>query len=216
MLAVRQRREVLAATLPTKLMTECFCASCGEKVTPTPTVDPFAICLECVKGHRFFVMPEGPLYNPKSAKPASAQFPEVEGRSREQIAIFWLSDPVARGILNQQLAELLRTILEPRSIDMSFRFAYCPLCASRVSGNVGNDAWVDEIHCLDGHRWGERSGNLSHNFEGTWVRMQAERTDDVVRGLVTAWLTDRRVLKPYLHHTVRRVLEGSVFGRGVA
>lgn len=185
-------------------------------MVPTTTVDPFAICLKCINGHRFFVTPAGPLYDPKSAKPASAQFPELEGKSPEQVAIFWLSDPVARSILNPQLAELLRTILEARSIDVSFRFMYCPICASKVSGNVGNDAWVDEVHCADGHRWGERSGDLSHNLEGTWFRMHAERTDDVVRTLVSGWLTDRRVLKPYLHRSVRHVLEESVFGRGVS
>src|SRR5262245_35090349 len=148
-----------AATLPAELSGKCYCPSCSGELSRAKTVDPWAICLACPSGHRFFVMPEGPLAV-ETADAASAHFPELDAQEPAQVAAFWLSNTRARSILNEQLAELLRTILEDRSPSDSLRFSFCPICCAELAEYEQPDIWVRGLRCIHSHAWAERGGQL--------------------------------------------------------
>jgi hypothetical protein len=174
-----------------------------------------AVCLACPAGHRFFVMPEGPLAV-ETAKAASAQFPELEHLRPEQVAAFWLSDSVARSILNEQLAELLRVILEARSRSNSLHFSYCPICGGGLSEYVQPDIWVRGLRCSQGHSWAERGGRLGCALGSTRFGLCAEPSESVVRQLVSCWLKGNPQLDTNLHRSVRQVLAAYIFASGAA
>ena len=204
-----------AASVPDKLRTECYCPSCRGELSPSATVDPFAVCLSCPTGHRFFVMPEAPLAL-ETAKASSSRFPELEHREPQQVATFWLSDPAARSILNEQLAELLRIILEASARSDSLRFSYCPICGGALSEYEQPDIWVRGLRCSEGHAWAERGGRLGCVLAGIRVGLCAEPSEAVVRQLVSGWLNGNPHLDSNLHDSVRQVLAGSIFGEGAA
>jgi hypothetical protein len=202
---------VRVASIPEEIRTKC--PSCGAALAQSETVDPYAICLACPTGHRFFVMPEGPLAI-ATATAAAAHFPGLERRNRKQVAEFWLSDPSARRLLNQQLAELLRTILEARSRDEALRFHYCPVCGGELSEYDQPDIWVRGLRCSQNHSWAERGGRLGSLSIG--LALHAEPSAAVVRQLVSGWLKGNPQLDSNLHESVRRVLASSELGEGAA
>ena len=204
-----------AASVPEQLRSRCYCPSCGGELTCAETADPLAICLACPSDHRFFVMPEGPLAV-ETAKAASAHFPELEHQEPEQVAAFWLSDSVARSILNEQLAELLRVILEARSTSNSLPLSYCPICGGGLSEYEQPDIWVRGLRCSHGHSWAERGGRLGSVLGSTGFALRAEPSESVVRQLVSGWLKGNPHLDTNLHRSVRQVLAASIFGRGAA
>ncbi len=111
-------------------MSSLHCPACGQPLHVAPCADPRAICLACTQDHRYFVQPEGPLVQ-ESATAAAAEFSELNGKPLAEVASFWLSDPRARSILNEQLAELLRTILDGRTAEAEHDPSYCPICRGR-------------------------------------------------------------------------------------
>jgi len=201
---------VQAASLPEELRTRSHCPSCGGGLTRSVTADPWAICLSCPADHRFFVMPAAPLAL-ETARAASAHFPELEGRQPAEIASFWLSDPFCRSILNEQLAELLRAILEARPRSDSPRFLRCPLCGTELSEYDQPDVWVRGLRCARDHTWAERGGRLDGVVTSAPFSLRAEPSDGVVRQLVAGWLSGNPQLGSDLHESVRNVLASSVF-----
>jgi hypothetical protein len=157
-------------------------------------------------------MPEAPLAV-ETAKAAFAHFPELEHQDSDQVAAFWLSDPSARNILNEQLAELLRVILECRSASGSLPFSYCPICGAALSEYKQPDIWVRGLRCSQGHTWAERGNRLGCVLGNTRFDLRAEPSEPVVRQLVSGWLKGNPYIDSNLHRTVHQVLAGSIYGR---
>ena len=200
------------ASLPEELLAECYCPECGGDLAPAKTVDPWAICLSCQAGHRFFVMPEPPHYG-EGAEASSAQFPQLKGKGPEAVATFWLTDPAARSMLNEQLAELLRVILEASSVSASLSFSYCPFCGGALTEYEQPDIWVRGLRCPSNHSWAERGGRLSCLLRGFAYRIHTELSDKVARQAVSAWLGGNPHLDPNLHESVRWVLADWMEGK---
>jgi hypothetical protein len=198
-----------AASIPDELGGISYCPTCSESLSPAFSRDPFAICLACHMGHRFFVMPQPAGREAENA--AFASFPSLQNQSLDQVASFWLTDPRARSILNEQLAMLLRVFLEGNARVDPLRFAFCPVCRGELS-DVGNDVWVQGRDCPSGHRWGERGGHLGCPVRGKFpFALCAEPSRSVVQQLISGWLNDGRHTRSYMHSSVRGVLEGFVF-----
>jgi hypothetical protein len=191
-----------AAKFPEQLRAECHCPSCGDDLRPSNCVDPWTICLSCARGHRFFIMPQPPLSG--DAVTDTATVPSMSGLSPGAIANFWLSDPTARSLLNQQLAELLRAFLESRCVVAESNFSFCPICGDALVEYDQPDIWVKGLRCQRSHSWALRGGRLY------WppVELLAENSDAVVSRLIAGWLKNN-YLKPYLHESIRRVLTSS-------
>lgn len=202
------------AQMPEQLQAECFCPTCHDKLVRTESADPWAICLACKGGHRFFIMPESPL-SADSGKAASFRFPQLSGRSPEAIASFWLSEPAARSVLNSQLAQLLRAVVEGRQVLDEPVFSFCPICGGQLLDYEQDDIWVQGLRCPAGHIWYLRGGYLWTPIGGTLVGLQAEYSDAQVDQSISSWLKGHRLLDPQLHETIRRVLADSRLNRRV-
>ena len=196
-----------AANIPKVLRSGCFCPSCSEQLTAGRSEDPYAICLACDNGHRFFIMPEPPLA-PETATAKNAKFPELGNRTPAGIASFWLSDPRARSILNEQLAQLLRAILESRSVIEEPKFSYCPICRESLLPYEQRDIWVQGLRCGNNHSWACRGWRL-FSAARNGIKLQAENSDVVIGLLINSWLKRHPNLDTNLHDSVRRVLLNS-------
>ena len=196
------------AEIPEKLRVECHCPSCGRKLDRGHCADPWVICLVCQNGHRFFILPKAPNAA-DSAKAASLRLPEISDMSPQAIASFWLSEPTARSVLNEQLAELLRSILEARSACDEPVFAFCPICGANLADFDQPDIWVRGLRCTTGHNWFERGGSLFCVTSGERLELQAEENDATISQLIAGWLKPRPNFESNLHDSVRRVLTSS-------
>lgn len=182
------------------------CPACAESLSRATCADPRAACLSCQNGHRYFVPPASSLAD-QTASAAAAQFPALRGKSSEEIAAFWLSDPRARSLLNEQLAELLCTILDARTAEAETPSSYCPICARPMAEYEQPDAWVRGLRCSRGHTWALRGGRLGGGDAQAQVVLRAELTNSVALGLVRGWLNENPYLSPQLHESVAGVLK---------
>jgi hypothetical protein len=154
-------------------------------------------------------MPDPPVAT-ASEQASLAQFEGLDTQELTEIARFWLSNPEARRILNDQLAEILRVTLERSARSEPLSFSFCPICSDALTKYEQPDIWVRGLRCGNGHEWAERGGKLgSEHF-----RLHSEPTGDVVGGLVSAWLGDNPFLRSNIHPSIRRVLETSIYTGG--
>jgi hypothetical protein len=198
-----------SANITQELRTELHCPSCADDLVSCTSADPWAICLACNRDHRFFIMPPGPLAA-FTATAAGITLPEIDGLSTAAIASSWLSDPRAREVLNEQLALLLRTIIEPRKILEEPDFSFCPICGAPL-GECERpfDIYMKGLRCQSDHRWALRGGRLFSAMESVKLELQGEYSDAVASQLIAAWLKRNPHLEPNLHDSVRKVLLSS-------
>lgn len=201
----RDSRKVRAAHLPEQLRTGCYCPSCRDHLVPARCADPWAVCLVCQKDHRFFIMPEPPL-SVDSARGSSVDFSELSSSSPQSIASFWLSDPVARSVLNEQLALILGAIAEGRRVIGEPIFSFCPICGGDLSGYESDDIYARSLRCPAGHNWSLRGGRFSTKIAATLLRLQAEYSDAVLWQLISGWLKGNPLFDQQLHASIRHVL----------
>jgi hypothetical protein len=199
---------VRPAQLPEEFSKRCFCPSCGEALVSNKCADPWAICLACKHGHRFFIPPD-PVKALDSSMAASLEFNEIRNLPPGDVAVFWLSDPAARSKLNPQLAGLLRTIIEARGIQEETRFSFCPICGDALEDYDLEDIWVRGLRCPRHHHWAERGGCLYWSIGGRMLRLDAEYSDDAASQLIGWWLRAGPDARTNLHESVRRVLTNS-------
>ena len=198
-----------AANIAEELHAKLHCPSCGDHLVLRKSADPWAICLVCNRDHRFFVMPPGPPAA-FTATAAGITLPEISGLSTPAIASFWLSDPRARSVLNDQLALLLRAIVESRSILDEPHFSFCPICRDALEEyDRPLDLYMKGLRCRRKHCWALRGGRLFSAMEAVRLELQAEYSDAMVSQLITAWLNRDPHLEPNLHDSVRQVLLSS-------
>jgi len=77
----------------------------------------------------------------------------------------------ARSILNEQLAELLRVVLEESARAEPLTFSFCPMCGNELSKYEQPEIWVQGRRCEKGHMWVERGGKLGSEY----LRLHAGR-----------------------------------------
>jgi hypothetical protein len=181
------------------------CPTCAGRLAVAPSVDPLTVCLSCAADHRFFVMPEFDTQTRRGA--ITERFPELEGTPVEAVVTFWLTDARVRPALNEQLAELLRTVVDGRRLKDSPPFSRCAICGEPLTLHEQPDIWVVGLQCKNTHRWASRGGLLFGRVGDARLTLHAELSEDAATQLIRGWLNDRRDLKPQLHKSLRRVLE---------
>jgi len=198
-----------AADITEQLQPVLHCPSCGDHLNPSKSADAWAICLVCNRDHRFFIMPPSPLAA-LTATAAGITPPEIDSLPTPAIASFWLSDPRARWVLNDQLAILLRTIVESRSVLDEPDFSFCPICGEVLEEYERPlDLYMKGLRCQGDHRWALRGGRLFSAMGTVKLELQAEYSDAVVSQLIAAWLKRDPHLEPNLHDSIRQVLLSS-------
>jgi hypothetical protein len=142
----------------------------------------------------------------QSASASALDRPELDRLADEEVARFWLSVSQARALLNNQLAALLRTILDGRTATGQLPWNFCPLCALALSRYEQPDCWVEGLRCQNGHEWTQRGGQL---WGGTdhCLMFAAEFPATTVPQLIRGWLSNS-VYAPQLHESVARVFRG--------
>lgn len=187
-------------------MQSLACPVCAASLAAAPCADPAATCLECVSGHRFFTCSLSPTSD-ASATAGAAQLASVAGLPPSEVARFWLSDRRARSVLNEQLAELLRTFLEGRYATSEEPPAFCPICSGRLSEYQQPDVWVQGLRCPSHHTWAVRGGRLAGGSPSRVIELKSELNRATAAALVRGWLRANPLLEPQLHASVRGVLE---------
>ena len=181
----------------------------------THCADPFSMSLACQGGHRLFLMPQGPSAT-ESARAATANYPELENLDTAQVAEFWLADPTARTLLNQQLAELLRGILEGHFPPAPLTLAFCPICATKLVPSGGGDGWTQGLRCSRDHRWEHRGSQITYVRGTRAFTLITEPSEGVAHQLASGWLEGNPAMDTNLHLSVRRVLEHYASSQGAA
>ncbi len=133
----------------------------------------------------------------------------MDDLSTKAIAEFWLSDPHARSMLNQQLAQLLRWILERPGLIDEPQFLFCPICRHSLVEYDPDDIWVKGLRCKKDHLWALRGGHFFHFTETAHIELYSDSPDKTANRLVAAWLTPNPTLETNLHESIRRVLLSS-------
>ena len=192
--------------IPKELRTKRFCPTCGDDLNLHQCADPWAICLACEGDHRFFIMPP----TPRAVDTAKASsFPEMSTLSPSAIASFWLTDPHARRLLNEQLAHLLRATLESRHVLDEPSFLFCPICRETLAEYEQPNIWVQGLCCQRSHCWALRGGHLFSAMANMRFELHAEYSDAAVGQLIAGWLKGGAHLRSNLHESIRRVLMSS-------
>jgi hypothetical protein len=132
--------------------------------------------------------------------------PGLEGLSEETVAEYWLSDEHARGHLNDQLAELLRVLLERRLDRPHAQFSFCPTCGGALKDCQQDDVWVKGLACSTGHTWAERGGHLGGRIGQQYLVLHSEPSAETVVSLAQAWLKGNPLLDVQLHKSLQPVL----------
>ena len=198
--------------LPPELQRVCWCPACARELSTAPSIDPWVLCLACPARHRFFVELE--VGGRASASAADAAFPELARAEHDEVALFWLSDPRARAILNMQVAQILRAVLEKRAPEQTTDARYCPICATALNeGAVSVKPHVGLL-CSTKHEWLRFLRSLSNvtGVKQAFV-LHAELSRQGIVNLVHAWLDDEGDLRSNLPPSVRAVLVASEFAR---
>ncbi|HEY3645374.1 MAG TPA: hypothetical protein VGM16_08560 [Gammaproteobacteria bacterium] len=150
-----------------------------------------------------------------SGKAESLSLPSLENASVLDVATFWLGDVHVRIHLNEQLAELLRYIVEDVRDGYkpggSHEFNFCPICRERLEEYEQPDIWIRGLKCQNDHEFGERGVRLRGRVDGADIDVCAEFEECTVRQLIEAWVKSddqsARWLRPQLHESVMRVFK---------
>ena len=183
-----------------------YCHACGEILGGSKCADPFARCLACVNHHRFYILPQSPTMA-SSATAATLTIPGHLNYDARTMAEFWLSDAHSRSVLNPQLAEILRMILENTKVEEELPVAFCPTCGKKLSQYEQSDAWVIGYRCSSNHRWASRGSRLHSEENRLLCTIEHDPPYSTLTFLVDSWLGDNPALKTQLHKSVRHVLE---------
>jgi hypothetical protein len=198
---------VQPVTLPPELSRSCRCPTCGGSLGVIRSVDPWAVCFACTAGHRFSIEPD--VASSDSAQAAAAQFPELDGESSSSVARFWITDPRARGMLNAQLAQLLRAVLDDRAASTRLAFTYCPLCGEALC--EADERRCEVVRCSNQHVWQRGPRVLLSDGIGEPFMLWAEYEFAAISRLVALWLQSDDARHSNVHESVRRALLESRF-----
>ncbi|MGH9624618.1 MAG: hypothetical protein ACRD4G_09815 [Bryobacteraceae bacterium] len=146
---------------------------------------------------------------PDTEQAASMRFPELQGKSLREVASFWLTDPIARAALNEQLAELLRAYVEGRLPSRDIAFRQCPFCGEQLREYEQPDIWVQGLRCRNAHSWASRGNWLGTVVDGRSFGVHSELQASTVRQLIGVWLKGGPFLDTQVHKSVHQVLEGT-------
>ena len=209
------------AEMPQSIEPHCYCPDCGDVLVEISCEDPLTICLSCKSDHRFFIMPKAiPVtldqYKDIGLKLSAINVPS-SNNSIESVASFWLLQTEHRDLLNSQLAEMLRAILDRtrhnRKIREPLRFRWCPVCKSELLEFKQMDVWVQGLKCSNEHTFYLRGGRLGGSISDAELVLTAELTDSILRNLIRGWLKPNPHLAPQLPVSIRKVFED--FSKGL-
>lgn len=190
------------------------CPACGKTMDAIPTADPFAVCLSCSSQHRFFILPDPPGAA-ESACAATLTVPVSSETAPFAVAEYWLSNPIARSVLNSQLAEILRSLVDGWRLASELEVERCPHCAGILRALQPTDNWVSRAECQSGHEWFMRGGRIWEERE-PHLELKSELSVALLDRLIIAWLTDPR-LEPenQVHASIRSALQQFAFVRNL-
>jgi hypothetical protein len=201
---------------PQPLKPRCYCPDCGDSLAEISCEDPLTLCLACKSDHRFFIMPKAIQVTLDQFKAIGIQLsaikvPASNCNSIDSVASFWLLQTEHRDLLDSQLAEMLRAILDRtrhnRTIQKPLHFHWCPVCKSKLLEFKQMDVWMRGLKCSQEHTFYLRGGWLSGSVSGVELVLTAEVTDSILNNFIKGWLKPNRELAPLLPHSIRQVFE---------
>jgi hypothetical protein len=202
------------AEMPQPVESHCYCPDCGDVLAEISCEDPLTLCLACKSDHRFFIMPKAiqvtlDQYKDIGIELSAIKVPASSCNSIDSVASFWLLQTEHRDLLNSQLAEMLRAILDRthhnRKIREPLHFRWCPICKSKLSEFEQMDVWVQGLKCSHEHTFYLRCGWLAGS--GIELVLTAELTDSILNNLIKGWLKPSPYLDPLLPLSIRQVFE---------
>lgn len=204
---------IYKVNVDTNLLNSLKCPSCKADLNKHEIIDIFELGLSCKNNHRFYVEIRIPL-STNTENCAVIEWPLAN--DNELVVIqSWLTDFNLRSKLNNQLANIIRRILEIKSKKINIEnnyevFKYCIFCSNELSEFQQNDVWVKGLECIKHHRFLVRNG-LGFQVNGYSLKLQDDMSNSILVNLVEAWLRPNKFLEKQLHEQIKRILKDFLY-----
>lgn len=145
-----------------------YCPICKGSLFSRDSADIFVLLLHCSSDHQFHVPQKRVLTNDTGRKYRKLSF---DSNDKTLTIKKWLSDPTYRSHLNDQMAEILRLLLESnetaynKPAQKERGILYCPFCGEEVKRQrlLDNlDIYSQELKCVKGHNFTYRNCLMVH------------------------------------------------------
>jgi hypothetical protein len=185
-----------------------FCPTCGSVFQEHPLLDPNLRGYGCAAGHVFHTtvveqiggIPEAQTIDPPPA-----------GNDLDVLR-FWLTNPLARQRLPNQLAVVCRRLLENnegvrRVAAAADPFVFCPSCSAPLARFKSDDVYLQGLRCANGHDFWHRGSYVLYVDNGVNKNLSAELDDDFMPKLIEYYVSDDKWVRPYVHPQLREALQ---------
>jgi hypothetical protein len=185
-----------------------YCPTCAAPFREHVLLDPNLQGFVCDNGdlfHKTLVEQPGVLPEANTVQP-----PHMTNDM--DILRFWLTQPLARSRLPNQLAIICRRIVE--IVEHNHRvawvrrpFVFCPLCSSELAHVPSDDVYMELLRCTTGHEFWERGQTAWYPDGGVKTSLSAELPDEFMPQMIKSYVSDEWYIQPWVHPQVRGVLE---------
>jgi predicted RNA-binding Zn-ribbon protein involved in translation (DUF1610 family) len=181
-----------------------YCPSCGKQLEKVEIVDVHAKGYKCENGHYLHSLQDvytgqtmGSYLDLKSDKDAPAD-----------ILKEWLSNFRLRDHLNDNLANIIRVILDTKdgkqSATEQYRYDYCPTCGDKFQNVPTDDLYVAILKCGHEHTFLSRGGLRSASDPMTAISFDYDKK--YFEMSYESWMEDKNY-QEYFPHELKRALQ---------
>lgn len=187
-----------------------YCPSCGEKLDKIKIIDIHAEGFKCANGHFLNLLKDevytwqtmGSYLELKSGKEAP-----------EEVLKEWLSNPLLRDHLNDNLAGIIRFILDKRVEKQKAkepnRHAYCPTCGEKLKDVATDDLYVAILKCKNDHTFVSRGGLRGAGSELKGGILEFDYDEKYFQMSFKSWMEDKHFAE-YFPHELRYTLRSFI------
>ena len=180
------------------------CPSCGKRLEQIEMVDVHAKGYKCENGHY--------LHSFQDVYSAQTMGSYLDLRSGKDIPIDilreWLSNSHLRDHLNDNLANIVRVILDRKSGKQTakeqYRYDHCPACGDKFQNVPTDDLYVGILKCGHDHTFLSRGGLRSATDPMTAISFDYD--EKYFEMCYKSWIQDNKY-QEYFPHELKRALQ---------
>lgn len=181
-----------------------FCPACGKTVEETEIMDIHAAGFRCHDGHYLRFLKTG-VY---TSETTGRYLRLTSGKELpEDILKEWLLNPCLRDHLNDNLAGIVRHVLEQQNGKViskeSLKYTYCPSCGEVLQDvTPKEEMYLAVLKCKGNHEFLCRGGM---SVSGSRTSLSFDYDENYFRRSFKAWMEDKH-FREYFPHELRRAL----------
>ncbi|MEN6319298.1 MAG: hypothetical protein ABFD82_11155 [Syntrophaceae bacterium] len=183
-----------------------YCPSCGKKLEKVDIIDANADGYKCENGHCLHSLKQE-VY---TAQTMGSYLALKSGKeSPEDIFREWLSNPGLRSHLNDNLANVLRFILETRNGKQNaaepYSYDYCTTCGEKLQDVPSDDLYVAILKCANDHTFLSRGGLRSVGGDRKTGIFSFDYDEKYFQMSYKSWLENKH-FQQYVPHELKNAL----------